>query len=53
MKITIEHEGRKVFVEDENVVNMEEARELVSGVFVALGYHQDTVNDYFYGEDFG
>ena len=43
MKITVEHEGVTVSVDDPNVVTAGEAVDLWEAVMLALGYHPDSV----------
>ena len=38
MKITLEHEGMKVFVEDESAVDITDALDMVEELFVKAGF---------------
>lgn len=43
MKITVEHEGLTVSVDNPNVVTMGEAVDLWESAMLALGFHPQTV----------
>ena len=46
MKITIEHEGRIVSVNEPDAVSVDEAIELFRDALLALGYQQESIDKY-------
>ena len=50
MKITIEHEGIILTLEDENAVTIGEAVQLIRQALIGVGYHPDNVDDYIESE---
>ena len=45
MKITIEHEGTKATVEDNDIVDITQAFQLVKQALLGIGFHPDNIND--------
>ena len=47
MKITIEHEGLEVTIQDDSADTMEEVYSLIQQALLGVGFHPNTVKEYF------
>lgn len=51
MKITIEHEGSTVTIEDNGVLGIGEAIYLVKRALIGVGFHPESIAEYLEGEE--